>query len=171
MYFRCLLQWHCAFISKVIIVPYRASSIEEAVEIGVRTFENVGEIINRYKKNEPAAIGNYYGWAPISNAPEIVMDLIHEAVCECGYENKAGYALDCASGEIYEEETNTYLYKGNQVAGDDIIGIAKHLKEKYNLLYIEDILAENDCNGFKKAVREISRTIIIGDDFTGHIQF
>ena len=39
------------------------------------------------------------------------------------------------------------------------------MSEKYPFLYIEDLLDQNDWEGYQKAVREINQTILIGDDF------
>lgn len=148
------------------VVPYKADNMEEAVEICVNTFKKLGEIITKYQGGEPAGIGNYYGWAPPSDDPELVMELLHEAVVSCNYENKVAYALDCASSEMYDKDTKSYLLKGQRVDSSAIISLVKRLTEKYNILYVEDILDENDWDGYIEAVRSINRTIIIGDDFT-----
>lgn len=41
---------------------------------------------------------------------------------------------------------------------------AKGLTEEFDLVFIEDLLDENDWDGYPRAVREIPRTIILGDD-------
>lgn len=148
------------------VVPYKADNMEEAVEICVNTFKKLGEIITKYQGGEPANIGNYYGWAPPSDDPELIMKLLHEAVVSCNYENKVAYALDCASSEMYDKDTNTYLLKGERVDSSAVIALVKKLTENYNILYVEDILDENDWDGYVQAVKSINRTIIIGDDFT-----
>ena len=38
------------------------------------------------------------------------------------------------------------------------------LTEKFNFVFIEDLLDENDWDGYPRAVEEIPRTIILGDD-------
>ena len=40
------------------------------------------------------------------------------------------------------------------------------MTEKYPFLFIEDVLQENDWEGYRKATEEITRTILIGDDLT-----
>ncbi|MPN54132.1 Enolase [bioreactor metagenome] len=47
-----------------------------------------------------------------------------------------------------------------------MIAYVKSLTEKYNFVFIEDMLDENDWDGYEKAHREITRTLIIADDFT-----
>jgi enolase len=74
------------------------------------------------------------------------------------------FALDCASSEMYDSATATYYLKGERVSSDDLISPAKDLTEKFNFVFMEDLLDENDWGGYPRAVREIPRTIILGDD-------
>ena len=83
----------------------------------------------------------------------------------CGFEDKVAYALDCASSEAYDDKTGTYYMNGRQLTTDEMIAFGKKMSERYNFLYIEDLLDENDWEGYRKAMKEISRTILIGDDF------
>ena len=55
---------------------------------------------------------------------------------------------------------------GKQVTTDAVIAYVKALTEKYNFVFIEDMLDEDDWDGFEKAHKEITRTFIIADDFT-----
>ena len=41
----------------------------------------------------------------------------------------------------------------------------RKLSEEFNLIFVEDILDENDWDGFAKAHKILNRTNIIGDDF------
>lgn len=147
-------------------IPYKAENMEEAVEIAFSVFKHIETVIERFQKGEPAKVGHYYGWMPPNDNPETAMEVLHTAVVECGYENKVAYALDCAASEIYDKNTKLYELKGKMVDADEIIALVKRLSEKYNLLYVEDILDENDWDGYKRAVKALNRTIVIGDDFT-----
>jgi enolase len=40
------------------------------------------------------------------------------------------------------------------------------LSEKFDLVFIEDLLDENDWEGYTKAVKTLTRTIVLGDDLT-----
>ena len=59
-----------------------------------------------------------------------------------------------------------YYLNGSVVTSDELIAYVKGLTERHNFVFIEDMLDENDWEGFKKAHSEISRTHIIADDFT-----
>lgn len=146
--------------------PYNAENMTEAIEIASEVFKQVGKTIAKYNCDGFAEMGHAYGWAPPSTDPAVVMSLLHEAVVTCGYEDKVAYALDCASSSQYDPKTGTYLYDNRRIDRDELIEKIKQLTETYNFLYIEDILEENDWEGFSKAARMLDRTIIIGDDLT-----
>ena len=74
------------------------------------------------------------------------------------------FALDCAASEMYDQESNTYELNGRRVSSDEIIHCIRDLSEKYPLIFAEDILDENDWDGFEKAHTVIQRTNLIGDD-------
>ncbi len=152
-------------IQEFTFCPYKADSMAEAVEIAMRVFGMIGKVITEYQKGAPARVGHYYGWQPPTEDPEVTMELLHEAVRRCGYEEKVAYALDCAASEIYSDESKTYYLNGKHLTTDDMIAFGRRISEKYNFLYIEDLLDENDWSGYKKAMKEIKRTILIGDDF------
>ncbi len=150
--------------NEFIIVPYGASSIYEAVEMGIQTFQKLEKVISRYLGHKPN-IAPSYGYEAPSDDPEVLLQLLEEAINECHYTGKIGFALDCASSEMYDCQNQTYLLKGKQVNADELIFYTKELTEKYNFVFIEDLLDEEDWISFAKAHREITRTNLIGDDF------
>lgn len=153
-------------IQEFTFCPYKVDSMAEAVDIAMQIFPMIGKVITEYQHGEPAKVGHYYGWQPPTEDPEVVMELLNEAVIRCNCEKKVAFALDMASSEVYNSETKTYYMNGKQLTTDEMIAFAQKISKKYNFLYIEDLLDENDWEGYQKAVKEVTRTIIIGDDFT-----
>lgn len=151
--------------NEFIIAPYLAETVEEAVFIAVSVYQRLESVITRYLKGESPTLGGSYGWAAPSNDPAEVLELIREAVDECGYADKVAYCLDCASSEMYDKANDTYELRGKRVKADDIIEEVRKLSEEFNLIFVEDILDENDWDGFARAHRLLKRTNIIGDDF------
>ncbi|WP_432661884.1 enolase [Wukongibacter baidiensis] len=149
--------------NEFILLPYKAKDIYEAVEMGINTFKELHNVLKKYLGTEPN-VASSYGYAAPSEDPEVVLSLMQEAVNNCGYNGKIAFALDCASSEMYDVETKTYLLKGKRVTSDELIAYTKTLTEKFNFVFIEDLLDENDWEGYTKAVKELDRTIILGDD-------
>lgn len=151
--------------NEFIVMPYRADSIFEAVEIVVKVFQTLGPVIRRYTHEEPR-VGGSYGWCAPSADPEECLKLMQEAIDRCGYTEKCAFALDCASSETYNRDAQLYYYNGREVSAEALIEHARELTERYPFVFIEDLLDENDWEGFRKAHAGLPRTLIIADDFT-----
>ena len=150
--------------NEFIIMPYGASTIYEAVEMGIRTFQELEKVITRYLGHKPS-VAPSYGYVSPSEGPEENLKLIAQAIDACGYTGKIGFAFDCASSEMYDKDSNTYLLKGKRVAAEELIDYAKSLTENYPFVFIEDLLDEEDWDSYPKAHKAITRTILLGDDF------
>ncbi len=150
--------------NEFIIMPYGADDIYHAVEMGVLTFKCLEKVIKERTGEKPQTASSY-GYAAPSEDPAEILEIISEAVDRCGYTGKMGYALDCASSEMYDSSTKTYLLHGKRVSSDELIGYMKELTEKFNFVFVEDLLDEEDWDGYAKAHAAIHRTNILGDDF------
>ncbi len=151
--------------NEFLIVPYGTDSIDFAVEMAVTVFQKLGDVLTKHLGHKPQ-VASSYGYAAPSDDPEVILSLMREAIDACGYGGRIAFALDCASSEMYDSKTRTYLLKGSQVSTDELIAYAKGLSEKFDFVFIEDLLDENDWDGYAKAVRELTRTIVLGDDLT-----
>lgn len=150
--------------NEFLIVPYKAESIYEAVEIAVKCFQELENVIRDYSKNA-AQIGRSYGWATPTDDPEAALELMQRAVDRCGYHEKVAFALDCASSAMFDKKTKTYLMKGKQITAEEMIAYARGLTQKFSFVFIEDLLDEDAWEYYPMAVKELSNTIILGDDF------
>lgn len=151
--------------NEFIVMPYRADDIEQAVEIAVDVFQKLGPVIKKYTGKE-AAVGRSYGWCAPSEDPEECLKLIQEAIDLCGFTDKCAFAFDCAISDMFDAKTQTYYLNGKQRTSDEMIEYMKYLTDKYNFVFVEDMLDENDWEGYEKAHKVINRTLIVADDFT-----
>ena len=150
--------------NEFLVMPYRAADIEQAVEIAVLVFQQLGRVIQDYT-GAPPLVGGSYGWCAPSEDPEVCLDLIAKAIADCGFTDQCAFALDCASTEMYEKNRGYYL-NGRYLTSEELVAYAKGLMEKYNFVFIEDLLDEDDWAGYQLAHREITRTLLIADDLT-----
>lgn len=151
--------------NEFLIVPYGTDSIDFAIEMAVAVFHKLNDVLTAYLRKKPQ-VASSYGYAAPSDDPEVLLGLMQQAIEQCGYSGRIAFALDCASSEVYDKESRTYLLKGRRVSTDELIAYAKSLTEKFNFVFIEDLLDENDWDGYQKATRELDRTIVLGDDLT-----
>jgi enolase len=151
--------------NEFLIVPYGTDSVDFSIEMAVAVFQKLADVLTEYLGHKPQ-VASSYGYAAPSDDPEVILALMQKAIDACGYTGRIAFALDCASSEMYDKATGTYLLKGKRVSSDELIAYAKSLTEKFNLVFIEDLLDENDWAGFSKAVQALGRTLVLGDDLT-----
>jgi len=149
--------------NEFLVVPYRADSIETAVEKGVSLFGVLGEVLARRLGRAPL-IAASYGYVAPSSDPRVVMEALAEAIERAACADIMAFALDCASSEVYDKSAQTYAFNGERVTAEALIDYARALSEDFPMLFVEDLLDGDDWDGFTKAAQTIDRSIILGDD-------
>jgi enolase len=149
--------------NEFLVVPYRADSIESAVETGVRLFGVLGEVLAARLGRAPR-VAPSYGYVAPSGDPRVVMEVLAEAVERAGCADVMAFALDCASSEVYDNGSQTYAFNGERVTAEALIDYARELADDFPMVFIEDLLDGDDWAGFTKAAQTIDRSIILGDD-------
>jgi enolase len=149
--------------NEFIVMPYRADSIQSAVEMSITVFGLLEEVLTEYLGTKPQ-VAPSYGYAAPSADPRVVLELLTRAVERAGCAHAMAFALDCASSEFYDEETSTYELHGRRVDSHELIDFTRRLAEDFPLIFIEDLLDEDDWAGYPTAVRTIERSLILGDD-------
>jgi enolase len=149
--------------NEFLVVPYRAESIESAIQHGVTLFGVLGEVLARRMGRAPLIAASYGYVAPYGD-PRAVMEVLAEAVERAGCADIMAFALDCASSAVYDATAQTYEFNGERVTAEALIDYAKALSEEFPMVFIEDLLDADDWDGFTKATQAIDRSIIVGDD-------
>ena len=160
------------------IMPVGATSIHEAVRMGAQTFHALKKVLKKYGYD--TGVGDEGGYAPSSLANgsgpleelknEGPLALIAEAVEAAGFElgKDIAFAMDLAASEFYNPETGMYeLSKSGQgnLTSDQMIDMIEDWSNKYPLISVEDGLAENDWDGWKKLTDRLGDKIqLVGDD-------
>jgi enolase len=157
--------------NEFLIVPYGTASVDRAIEMAVAVFQELHVVLQEHTKSKPR-VASSYGYAAPSDDPEVILMLMHRAVERLGFSDEIAFALDCASSEFFDIDSRTYLLKGSRVSSREMIAYAKWLTEKFNLVFIEDLLDEEDWAGYQLAKEELHRTLLLGDDLTvSNLQF
>ena len=115
--------------NEFIVMPFRAVTIDRAVEIAVKVFQKLGKVVEKHFGE--ALVGRSYGWVAPSEDPEVCLDLIQEAIDACGYTKECAFCFDCASSEMYDAATKTYYLNGRRVTSDEQIAYMKRLTESW----------------------------------------
>lgn len=150
------------------IAPHGADSFANAIRMGSEVFHNLKSVLK--KKGYSTSVGDEGGFAPNLKSNEEAIEVILEAIEKAGY--KAGeqisLALDPAASEFYDEAKAKYVFKksdGRELSSDQIVEFWAGWVAKYPIISIEDGMAENDWDGWKKMTDALGKKIqLVGDD-------
>ena len=153
------------------IMPTSGKDFAENLQMGVETYHNLKKVLKA--KGYSVAVGDEGGFAPNLQSEEEALDVIVEAIKKAGYipGKDISIALDVASTEMYDEAKkvgkNGYLFwkTGTFKTSDEMIEYLEELVQKYPIVSIEDGLAEEDWNSWKKLTQKLGSKIqLVGDD-------
>lgn len=158
-------------IQEFMIMPKSGRDFAENFKMGVETYHSLKKVLKN--KGYSVAVGDEGGFAPNLVSEEEALDVIIEAIEKAGYipGKDIFIALDVASTEMYEEAKkigkNGYLFwkTGMFKTSDEMIEYLEELTERYPIISIEDGLAEEDWNSWKKLTQNLGNKIqLVGDD-------
>jgi len=154
-------------LQEFMVMPVGAKSFAEALRMGAEIFHHLKSVLK--KKGYNTAVGDEGGFAPDLKSNEEALQVIMQAVEAAGY--KAGedilIALDPASSEFYNKPTKKYDLKSENrsLSSEEMIDYYANLKSKYPIVSIEDGLAEDDWDGWKKFTELHGGALqLVGDD-------
>ena len=145
------------------IIPNGAKNEVEAIRMGSEIFHNLKSILKKSKHS--TNVGDEGGFAPNFNTCAEALDTIVEAIRTAGYKpgDEVSIGLDVASSEFYKD--GIYNFEGTQKTADEMIAFYKDLISKYPIISIEDALAEEDWDNWKKLNDAIGdKCQLVGDD-------
>lgn len=149
------------------VVPAKRVSYSKALEMGDEAYLNLKEILN--KKGLLTAVGDEGGFAPNLFTNAAALDLLVEAIRLSGFKlgEDVFLALDVAATQLKHGDRYFIRDSSEPMSVDGLIGFYRSLISKYNILSLEDPLAEDDFKDWRKLKTELGGSvIIIGDDLT-----
>lgn len=150
---------------EITIVPYQAASLQDAVHTIVSIYGNMPKAIEAFS-GKPAIPGSLSSFKCPSTSPDDAYAMVSMAAEMAGMRDKIAFAADCAFSEVYDPKKRTYRLVDREMTTTEVIETLQALTEKYNFLYIEDPIDENDWEGWSLAAKHLTRTMLVGDDLT-----
>jgi enolase len=156
------------------IQPWGFDNFDDALRAGVEIYHSLKSVLKKSKLS--TAVGDEGGFAPDLKANEEALKLIEQAVDKAGYKwgEQIFVALDPATSELWNEAAEHHKKKGycffksnpnEVVSSDDMISLWAEWCSKYPIRSIEDGLAENDWEGWKKLTDKLGKKVqLVGDD-------
>ena len=151
------------------IQPWNAPTFSEALRWGTECFHSLKKVLS--DRGYGTGVGDEGGFAPNLKSNDEALEVITTAIAKAGY--KPGedifIALDPATTEMYDAEKNAYRFfksdPSRYATSDELIDHWADWCDKYPIRSIEDGLAEDDWDGWKKlAARLGDRIQLMGDD-------
>ena len=164
-------------MQEFMIMPYGAPSFKEAIRWSAEVFHALKKVLK--SKGYSTGVGDEGGYAPnCTEGNEEPLKLIVSAIELAGYKPGVdfGICMDPASSEFFNAETGNYeLSRSGQgvKTTDEMIDMYAEWCEKYPIISIEDGLAENDWDGWKKLMARLGDRIqLVGDDlFVTNVEY
>jgi enolase len=153
-------------VQEFMIMPAGAKNFAEALRMGAEIFHALKGVLK--SKGYNTSVGDEGGFAPNLKSNEEALEVIMEAIVKAGYKpgDDVLLALDVASSELYKN--GNYILENEaqpEKTADQLIDFYENLVNKYPIISIEDGMAENDWDGWKKLTDRLGKRIqIVGDD-------
>jgi enolase len=147
------------------ILPVAAQSFREALRCGAEVFASLRKIID--SKGMSTAVGDEGGFAPNLPTHAAAVELILDAIGRAGY--TAGQdvvvALDCAASEFYRDGKYILDSERKNLNPGEFTDYLSELAARYPIVSIEDGMAENDWDGWKRLTEKLGQKLqLVGDD-------
>ncbi|MEQ8577327.1 MAG: phosphopyruvate hydratase [Balneola sp.] len=155
-------------LQEFMVMPAGAESFSHALQMGAEIFHNLKKVLS--DKNYSTAVGDEGGFAPNLKSNEEALEVILLAIEKAGYipQDDVLIALDPASSEFYNSKTGLYEFKwsdGSTKDTDAMVEFWAKWADKYPIISIEDGMAENDWDAWKKLTLAIGDKVqLVGDD-------
>lgn len=145
------------------IIPNGAKNEADAIRMGSEIFHHLKKILN--SGGNSTNVGDEGGFAPNFHSCAQALDTIIAAIRDAGYipGDQVSIGLDVASSEFYAD--GVYNFEGKKLSSDQMIEFYENLIAQYPIISIEDALAEEDWDGWRKLTDAIGKKCqLVGDD-------
>ena len=149
------------------VMPVGASSFAEALRWCAEIYHTLKKVL--HDAGLGGGVGDEGGFAPNFSTNEEPLQYLAKACEQAGY--KPGedimFAMDPASTEFYDADKQKYVLagEGRELTSDEMVDYWAALVEKYPIISIEDGMAEEDWDGWKKLTDRIGDKVqLVGDD-------
>jgi enolase len=153
-------------LQEFMVMPFGAKTFREGLRMAAEIFQALKKVLKA--KGYNTNVGDEGGFAPLlKEGNEEACKLILQAIKDAGY--KAGkdifLALDPASSGFFEGGKYNLKSEGRKLSGQQMVDFYADWVKKYPIRSIEDGMAENDWDGWKKMTDKLGDKIqIVGDD-------
>jgi enolase len=147
------------------IVPGGAESFAEALRMAVEVFQHLKSTLQA--RDLSTAVGDEGGFAPHLESNEAALEILVSAISAAGYEpgNQVAIALDPATSEFYSDGSYVLENENRRLNAGELAGYWAELSRRYPIVSLEDGMAEDDWEGWKRLTQQLGQRLqLVGDD-------
>ena len=140
-----------------LILPHRAKTMEEAIEINLDIWKIIGEEL----KNRSSFFGRNLENAWMSDMSDTrTLDFISYITDD--WDVKLG--IDFAASQLWKNKSYFYKKSNKKLTPEKHFEFIEELVKKYNIFFIEDPFHEEDFKWFAELTKKFKDRLIVGDD-------
>ncbi len=149
-----------------LIMPVGAETFSSALRMGVETFHTLKKILKEHGYS--TSVGDEGGFAPSLKSNVEAIELILEAIEKAGFSagQDIALALDPAASEMFQDGKYVFFKSDkSKKTADEMVELYADWIRQYPIISLEDGLAQDDWEGWKKLTKELDDKIqLVGDD-------
>jgi enolase len=153
-------------IQEFMVVPLGFAAFADALRAGVEVFHALRDRLKSAK--HITAVGDEGGFAPNLPTNRAALEFMVAAIADAGYKpgQQVAIALDAAGSELRTGEGYFLPGEGRHgLSADDLISLYEEWIGEFPIVSIEDGLAEDDWEGWRKLRERLGeRVLLVGDD-------
>jgi enolase len=147
------------------VVPGGAESFGDALRMAVEVFQHLKSTL--MARGLSTAVGDEGGFAPDLESNEAALEILVAAISAAGYQpgGQIAIALDPATSEFYSDGSYVLEHENRRLDAGELAGYWAELARRYPIVSLEDGMAENDWEGWKRLTQQMgARLQLVGDD-------
>ncbi len=148
-----------------LVIPASSKTYSESLEIGVSIYRSLKKML--FEKSESVLNADEGGFSPDLSTNREGLILIKEAIGQSGFSLSLDVftGIDAAANSFLDGKVYRLRDRAIPFNTDDITELYQGLIAEFSLIYLEDPLAEDDWDGWKKLFSKIGdKILVIGDD-------
>ena len=154
-------------IQDFLALPVGADSFSQALEWSIAVYHQLGEVLSR-RGYEGRLVGDEGGYGPRLERNEQALELLVEAIAAAGLTPgpQMAIGLDVAATHFVHQGGYRLAVEGGRVcSADEWLDRLAAWTDRFPIVSIEDPLAEDDWEGWKRATDRLGERVqLIGDD-------
>jgi enolase len=149
------------------LVPNGIKTFREQLRAGSEVFHALQKLLSA--EGFSIGVGDEGGFAPRLESNAQALELINLAIEKAGYKKgqEINLGIDAAASSFFNETEKQYLFKPENavLSREALVNIYVEWTKKYNVISVEDGLAEDDFDGWAKMNEKFGKSVMnIGDD-------